>query len=123
MQLLPSTAQRTARRWDLRKPSRGDLLEPSINVPIGAAELRNLLDRFDGQPFAAYAAYNAGPEAAKRWLPTAPVDADVWVENIPFNETRAYVQRVAWHDLVFSWLTTRKPVDASAWLFAVDSRS
>jgi soluble lytic murein transglycosylase len=120
MQLLPSTAQRTARRWDLSKPSRGDLLEPSINVPIGAAELRSLLDRFDGQPFAAYAAYNAGPGAARRWLPSAPVDADVWVENIPFNETRAYVQRVAWHSLVFSWLATRKPVDASAWLARIN---
>ena len=120
MQLLPSTAQRTARRWDLKKPSRGDLLEPSINVPIGAAELRNLLDRFEGQPFAAYAAYNAGPGAARRWLPATPVDADVWVENIPFNETRAYVQRVAWHGLVFSWLATRKPVDASAWLVRIN---
>jgi hypothetical protein len=78
MQLLPSTARRTARRWDLKTPSPGDLLDPSINVPIGAAELRNLLDNFDGQPFAAYAAYNAGPGAARRWLPLTPVDADVW---------------------------------------------
>ena len=120
MQLLPSTARRTARRWDLKTPSPGDLLDPSINVPIGAAELRNLLDNFDGQPFAAYAAYNAGPGAARRWLPLTPVDADVWVENIPFNETRAYVQRVAWHGLVFSWLATRKPVDASAWLAPIN---
>ena len=116
MQLLPSTAQRTARRWDLSKPSRGDLLEPSVNVPLGAAELRNLLDRFDRQIFAAYAAYNAGPGAARRWLPATPVDADIWVENIPFNETRAYVQRVAWHSVVFTWLAARKPVDASDWL-------
>jgi soluble lytic murein transglycosylase len=116
MQLLPSTAQRTARRWDLRKPSRGDLLEPAVNVPLGAAELRNLLDRFDRQTFAAYAAYNAGPGAARRWLPATPLDADIWVENIPFNETRAYVQRVAWHSVVFTWLAAREPFDASAWL-------
>jgi soluble lytic murein transglycosylase len=116
MQLLPSTAKRTARRWDLKSPSRGDLLEPAVNVPIGAAELRSLIDRFDGQEFAAYAAYNAGPGAARRWLPSTPIDADIWVENIPFNETRAYVQRVAWHSVVFSWLQLKKPIDASAWL-------
>jgi soluble lytic murein transglycosylase len=116
MQLLPSTAKRAARRWDLRTPSRGDLLDPAVNVPIGAAELRSLIDRFDGQELAAYAAYNAGPGAARRWLPATPIDADVWVENIPFNETRAYVQRVAWHSVVFNWLQARKPIDASGWL-------
>jgi soluble lytic murein transglycosylase len=116
MQLLPSTAKRAARRWDLRTPSRGDLLDPAVNVPIGAAELRSLIDRFDGQELAAYAAYNAGPGAARRWLPATPIDADIWVENIPFNETRAYVQRVAWHSVVFNWLQARKPIDASGWL-------
>jgi soluble lytic murein transglycosylase len=85
----------------------------------GAAELRNLIDRFDGQLVAAYAAYNAGPGAARRWLPPQPVEIDVWVENIPFNETRAYVQKVAWHSLVFTWLEDRKPVDVTAWLSSV----
>jgi soluble lytic murein transglycosylase len=116
MQLLPSTAQRAARRWDLKPPSRSELLVPSINVPIGAGELRNLIDRFSGQLAPAYAAYNAGPGAARRWLPPEPLDVDIWVENIPYNETRAYVQRVAWHNLVFTWLGDRKPIDASAWL-------
>jgi soluble lytic murein transglycosylase len=120
MQLLPSTAKRAARRWDLKPPSPGDLLEPAVNVPIGAGELRNLIDHFDGQELAAYAAYNAGPGAARRWLPSTPVDADVWVENIPFNETRAYVQRVAWHRVVFDWLQARKPVDTSSWLTRIN---
>jgi len=40
----------------------------------------------------------------------------VWVENIPYNETRAYVQRVHWHSLVFDWLEDRKPRDVSSWL-------
>jgi soluble lytic murein transglycosylase len=44
------------------------------------------------------------------------MDYDVWVENIPFNETRTYVQRVAWHTLVFEWLEDRKPRDVSDWL-------
>jgi soluble lytic murein transglycosylase len=44
------------------------------------------------------------------------MDGDVWVENIPFNETRTYVQRVAWHRVVFGWLNDRKPRDVNAWL-------
>jgi soluble lytic murein transglycosylase len=119
MQLLPSTARRTARRWDLKAPTRADLLQPAINVPIGAGELRSLVDRFDGQTLVATAGYNAGPGAARRWLPLYAMDTDVWVENIPFNETRAYVQRVAWHSLVFAWLVDRKPRDVSSWLGAV----
>ena len=69
MQLLPSTARRAARRWGLKEPARGDLLRPSVNVPIGAGELRSLLDRFDGQTFLATAAYNAGPGAVRAGCP------------------------------------------------------
>lgn len=116
MQLLPSTARRAARRWGLKEPDRNDLLEPSVNVPIGAAELRSLIDRFDDQVVLATAAYNAGPGAARRWLPASGMDRDVWVENIPYNETRAYVQRVAWHSLVYAWLDNRKPRDVTPWL-------
>ena len=70
-------------------------------------------------PALAAAAYNAGPNAARRWLPPEPLDLDVWAENIPFNETRAYVQRVAWHALVFDWLESRKPREVSDWLRSV----
>ncbi len=116
MQLLPSTARRAARRWGLKAPDRAELLQPGVNIPIGAGELRSLLDRFDGQTLLATAAYNAGPGAVRRWLPDSTIENDVWVENIPFNETRAYVQRVAWHSLVFAWLDDRKPRDTASWL-------
>jgi soluble lytic murein transglycosylase len=116
MQLLPATARRAARRWGLKEPARADLLLPSVNVPVGAAELKSLLDRFDGQTLLATAAYNAGPGAVQRWLPATAMDNDIWVENIPFNETRTYVQRVAWHTLVFEWLDNRKARDVETWL-------
>jgi soluble lytic murein transglycosylase len=116
MQLLPATAKSTARRAGLPAPTRASLLQPSVNVPLGSSYLRYLLDRADGQWPLAIASYNAGPAAARRWLATAPVATDVWVENIPFNETRAYVQRVHWHSLVFEWLADRKPRDTSTWL-------
>jgi soluble lytic murein transglycosylase len=100
-------------------PSRGDLLLPSVNVPLGSAFLRDLVDRAGGQQPVAVAGYNAGPAAARRWLPAAPLETDVWVENIPFNETRAYVQRVHWHQLVFDWLASGRPRDVSGWLGTV----
>jgi soluble lytic murein transglycosylase len=67
----------------------------------------------------ALAAYNAGPNAASRWIPAQPVEADVWIENIPYNETRTYVQRILWHNLVFNWLKSGEPQKADGWLVAV----
>lgn len=119
MQLLPSTAQATARRAGLPRPTRASLLIPSVNIPLGSAYLRGLLDRVDSELPLAIAGYNAGPAAVRRWLPPTRMETDVWVENIPYNETRAYVQRVHWHSLVFDWLTDRKPRDVSSWLGSI----
>ena len=119
MQLLPETARVTARRTGLPVPTRADLLLPAVNIPLGSEFLASLVQRFEGDTALAAAGYNAGPNAARRWQPAAPMDLDVWVENIPFNETRAYVQRVAWHSLVFAWLTDRKPRDVQKWLRTV----
>jgi soluble lytic murein transglycosylase len=123
MQLLPSTAQATARKAGLPKPTRASLLDPSVNVPLGSAYLRGLLDRVNGELPLAIASYNAGPAAVRRWLPPTPMETDVWVENIPYNETRGYVQRVHWHSLVFDWLAHRKPQDVSSWLGTVEPPS
>jgi peptidoglycan lytic transglycosylase len=104
MQLQIDTARRTARTLKLPKPAVEDLFVPAINTSLGAGYLRTLLDRFDGQLPVALAGYNAGPNAAARWLPDESIDADVWIENIPYDETREYVQRILWHRLMFSWL-------------------
>jgi soluble lytic murein transglycosylase len=104
MQLMPETARRTARQWQLPKPSQLDLFEPAVNIPLGAANLRMLLDQLDNQMPVALAGYNAGIGAAMRWLPAQPIDTDVWIENIPYEETRDYVQRVLWHSLLERWL-------------------
>jgi len=47
------------------------------------------------------------------------MDSDIWMENIPYNETRTYVQRIMWHSLVFHWLRNREPLDTKAWLAQV----
>jgi soluble lytic murein transglycosylase len=123
MQLLPETARRTAKAWDLPLPSRASLLEPSVNIPIGSAYLRGLYDRNGGQAPLAMASYNAGPQAVSRWLPESPMAMDVWVENIPYNETRLYVQRVSWHMVVFGWLAERKPHDVLGWLGTIRAQA
>jgi soluble lytic murein transglycosylase len=119
MQLMPSTARSVAAQLNRRRPNRSRLMLPEVNVPLGAGRLAELLDRLGGQVLVALAAYNAGPNAARRWLPEHPLDADIWVENIPYNETRAYVQRVMWHSVVFSWLHDRKAEGARSWLAQV----
>ena len=119
MQLLPGTARRTAVAIGESRPSAEDLKRPAINVQLGAATLADLVQRFDGQLVPALAGYNAGPGAVARWLPDKPREVDVWVENIPFNETRGYVQRVMWHSVVFEWLSDGGPEDARAWLARV----
>ncbi len=121
MQLLPATARHTAKAWDLPTPTQSSLLIPSVNIQLGSAYLRGLYDRTGGQASLAIGSYNAGPAAVRRWLPAAPMAMDVWVENIPYNETRAYVQKVSWHMIVFGWLTDRKPRDVAGWLGTVRS--
>lgn len=118
-QLRLDTARGTAGRWQLPQPERADLFDPGTNIRLGAAELRTLLGYFGDQLPVALAAYNAGPNAAARWLPSKEMAPDIWVENIPYNETRAYVRRVLWHSLVFDWLESARPQDTAAWLAPV----
>jgi soluble lytic murein transglycosylase len=85
------------------------LFDPSIAVPLGAAYLRELLDRYSGQLDLTLAAYNAGPVTVARWLPPTSMDADVWIENIPYAETRGYVQHILEHIVAFAYVSGAEP--------------
>ena len=115
-QVLPGTARQIARAWQQPVPAPAELLDPAVNITLGAAHLRDLLNRYGQQTIVALAGYNAGERAVERWLPTEPIDADIWTENIPYNETREYVQRVLWHSVVFGWLTSGDNREREAWL-------
>jgi peptidoglycan lytic transglycosylase len=120
MQLQPATARSTARYYKRPTPAVTDLFNPYINTALGAARLRMLLDEFDDQIPVALAGYNAGPNAVIRWLPQEPIDPDIWIENIPYNETRGYVQRILWHSLLFTWLRTQGQAQRTdSWLAPV----
>jgi soluble lytic murein transglycosylase len=103
MQLLPSTGRQVARRLGMAYAGNRTLLNPATNLRLGAEYLRQMRDRFGGNIAMATAAYNAGPHRVKHWLPRNRLPADIWVENIPFNETRTYVQRVMEHAVAFDW--------------------
>lgn len=102
MQLMPSTARETARRLKDRVDGVHDLLSPRKNIRLGAAYLRRVLDSFGGHQGLATAAYNAGPGRVRSWLPGSyPLAADIWVDTVPFNETRRYVKRVMTYTAVY----------------------
>jgi soluble lytic murein transglycosylase len=120
MQMLPVTAAAVARRWHLPPPRQEALFDPSVAVPLGAAYLHELLDRRAGQIVLALAAYNAGPSPLIRWLPLKPMDADVWIENIPYGETRAYVQHILEHIVAFAFVRGAEPPRLEALLPVVE---
>jgi soluble lytic murein transglycosylase len=100
MQLIPATALQVMRQEKISADGfEPELLcRPDLNILLGTAYLRQMLDQFNGNQYLALAAYNAGPTAAARWLRQhgglKNFDADVFVENIAYTETRNYVKRV-----------------------------
>ncbi len=94
MQLMPATARLIARELKRKKPRRADLLKAETNIALGAGYLNKMKQQLGDSIVLATAAYNAGPHRVKRWLPEIATDADIWVESIPFHETRGYVRRV-----------------------------
>jgi soluble lytic murein transglycosylase len=94
-QLMLPTAQNVARRLKIHRPTRADLMQPPVNIRIGARYLADLLERYDGSAALALAAYNAGMGAVGRWLTErGGLALDEFVEEIPYEETRGYVKRV-----------------------------
>jgi len=94
MQLMPATAKWAAQRMGM-SGYRSDMIDDlSTNIEIGTYYMRYTLDLMSGQAVMATAAYNAGPSRAKRWMGQQPMEAAVYIETIPFAETRGYVQKV-----------------------------
>ena len=102
MQLMPATAKETAKRFGIPLSSPQQVLNPNINIQLGAAYLSQIYGQFNGNRVLASAAYNAGPGRVRQWLKNADhLPFDVWVENIPFDETRQYVQNVLTYSVIY----------------------
>ena len=102
MQLMPATARSTANSMNRKSPGRKDLLTPATNIDIGTSYLKKVFERLDDNPVLAISAYNAGPHRVLSWLPEKEaLEADLWIETIPFNETRRYTERVLEYSVIY----------------------
>jgi len=109
MQLMPTTAD------ELSRGNKADLFDPAENIGLGSRYLARLVRRFDGNEAIAVAAYNAGPSRVSKWLEHTPfTQPDVWVEAIPYDETRRYVQQVMAFMVVYDWRQAKEPVGLAA---------
>ncbi len=107
MQLMPNTGRDVAKKIQLPYAGLDTLTNPHSNIRLGTTYLGQMAARYGGNRVLATAAYNAGPHRVDAWLPDAgTIDARVWIENIPFNETRKYVRRVMAADTIFHWRMT-----------------
>jgi soluble lytic murein transglycosylase len=103
MQVMPATAKWTAKKVGI--DYRPELMtERDFNLKIGASYLKLVLDDFGGSMAMAAAAYNAGPSRPRRWREGPLLDAAIWAENIPFNETRDYVKKVLVNATIYAQL-------------------
>lgn len=105
MQIMPQTAHFTAKTYGLSHKDKSDLMSPEHNVALGSRYLHYLLGRFDNNRILAAAAYNAGPHRVNRWLSEDGKKRpfDIWIETIPFRETRNYVQNVLCFQVIYGY--------------------
>ncbi|MDX2346629.1 MAG: transglycosylase SLT domain-containing protein [Legionella sp.] len=97
MQIMPKTAQHIARKKHIPYKNTKALFIPDKNIELGTAYLNHLATRFQYNPLLMVAAYNAGPHQVNRWIKTHPLETeeiDIWIETLPWGETRNYLKSV-----------------------------
>ncbi|MHB1271934.1 MAG: transglycosylase SLT domain-containing protein [Rhodanobacter sp.] len=111
MQLVPATAAQVARRNGLDWNGGNTLYDPAVNIALGTRYLAQMAARFNGAPWLASAAYNAGPDRVDQWLAARGTLApDLFIATIPFKETREYVARVMAFSVIYDWRLNDKAV-------------
>lgn len=104
LQLMDPTARSVARRHNISYSGASDLYEPGRNIALGVAHLGELQRRFNGDWTLVAAAYNAGISRAERWQHERPdLDKDIWIETLPYYETRDYIPRVLAFATIYEW--------------------
>jgi soluble lytic murein transglycosylase len=122
MQVMPATARWTAKKIGLTGFTPSQINERDTNITIGTAYLKLALDDFGGSMPLAAAAYNAGPGRPRNWRNGPVLEAAIWAENIPFNETRDYVKKVLSNTTNYAAITTGQPQSLKARLGMVGPR-
>ncbi len=109
MQVMPATARWTARKIGMTDFTPGQINDRETNITIGTNYLKLALDDFDDSMALAAAAYNAGPGRPRSWRNGPVLDAAIWAENVPFNETRDYVKKVLANTTNYAAIITGRP--------------
>jgi soluble lytic murein transglycosylase len=113
MQLIVPTAKKVAKDVGI-SCDENSLARPETNLALGCRFLADLRARFPDNPHLAVSAYNAGPGAPIRWIASRESDDfDLWVEQIPFEETRRYTKKVLASYVAYSFLYERNGLDAA----------
>jgi soluble lytic murein transglycosylase len=115
MQLLPGTAAQLAKAAKMSYGGARDLFDPEVNIRLGTRYLGNMATRYDGSPWLASAAYNAGTDPVERWITQREtLEPDFFIETIPYKETRDYVSRVLAFSVVYDWRMNGSALPLSA---------
>jgi len=101
MQIMPQTGKQIAKDLNERWSGKNSLYDPVKNLKYGSYYYQKLLNQFNGHYALALAAYNAGPHRVKKWMPDEAMPADIWIETIPFRETREYVTTVLVYAMIY----------------------
>ncbi len=120
MQIMPETGRQIARSLKESGYAENALFNPEVNIKYGSFYFKQLLNKFNGHFALATAAYNAGPHRATKWLPNKrSLPADIWIETIPFNETRKYVTAVLSYAIIYQQRMKRDALKITKLLFDV----
>ena len=123
MQVMPATAKWTAKKIGLTQFTPDQITDREVNVAIGTGYLKLVLDDFEGSMPMATAAYNAGPGRPRNWRNGPVLEAAIWAENIPFQETRDYVKKVLSNTTNYAAILTRQPQSLKARLGTIGPRN
>ena len=104
MQIMPDTARWVARQIGMKGYRRGLIHQLDVNIKLGTYYMKTVSHQFDDNPVLASAAYNAGPTRARQWRGSQPMEGAIYVETIPFDETRDYVKKVLSNTMYYSKL-------------------
>ncbi|UGB45840.1 transglycosylase SLT domain-containing protein [Frateuria edaphi] len=120
MQLVPATAAQVARKNGLAWGGGESLYDPAVNIMLGTRYLAQMAARFNGAPWLASAAYNAGPNKVDQWLgERGSLPPDLFVATIPYHETRDYVARVMAFAVIYDWRLSGKALPLASRMPAI----
>ncbi|HEY6094492.1 MAG TPA: transglycosylase SLT domain-containing protein [Gallionellaceae bacterium] len=122
MQIMPATAHWVARQLGMRDYRSKLISQLDVNLKLGTYYMKNVLATLDNNPVLASAAYNAGPARARQWQADKPLEGAIYVESIPFDETRDYVKKVMSNTVYYAKLFGESSLSLKQRLGTIDAR-